>query len=197
MVVLQTHLHHSVLEVKLLVHLVEAVHHCDVVVLVEHHLHITIVEGPVDDLAEENSPIATSSCNDGAIAVPVELHDAAALMLGEGVAPATLVAEPNHLEGANSEDFTIGTPLDAVDDMVIGRRGVELAAERVPDSVLVVLAGTHDQVVGRAPIRMQHDTVVSLPVCCLLARGGRLDVVSLALAVQNLVIGAPADAIDG
>ena len=197
MVVLEAHLHHSVFEVQLLIHLIEAVHHCDIVVLIKHHFHIAIVETSVNDLSKENSAVTTSSSYDGTISVPVELHDAATLVLGEGVAPTTLVAKSNHLEGANSEHFTIWTPLDTVDDMIIWCRGVQLSAKGVPDAILVVLTSTHNQVVCRAPVSMQHDTVMSLPMCCFLARGGRLDVQTLALAVQDLVIRAPADAIDG
>ena len=197
MVMLETHLHHSVFEVQLLVHLVEAVHHCNIVVLIEDHLDIAVVETSVNDLSEENSAVTTSSSHDGTISVPVELHDTTTLMFREGVAPTTLVAESNHLEGANREHFTIWTPLDTVDDMVIWCRGVQLSAKGVPDAILVVFASTHDQVVCRAPVSVQHDTVMSLPMCCFLARGGRLDVQTLSLAVQDLVIRAPADAIDG
>ena len=73
--VLEGHRHNSVLEIKLLVQLVDAVIDRDLVVLIKSTIDIGGVEVSIDDIAEENLSVATSSCDDGSVFGPVKLHD--------------------------------------------------------------------------------------------------------------------------
>ena len=99
--------------------------------------------------------------------------------------PTALVAETEHLEGADGEDLTIRSPLDRGDHMVIRQRVVKLSTELVPDAILRVFTSRNNQIVGRVPVACQNDAIVSFPANLLVSRQSWFNDQVLVTAVEN------------
>ena len=111
--------------------------------------------------------------------------------LVEGVGPAALIAKTKHLEGANSEDLTVGSPLDRSDDVIVRKRVVKLSTKLIPNAIFAIFSGGYDKVVGRVPVTSKNDTIVSLPANLLVGTWqGRLnDQVLVAVVQDGIAIG--------
>jgi hypothetical protein len=83
MVVLHAHVDHSFSEVKIVIHLVEAIVDSDLVFLIENSLDMGPREGSVNDVSEDNLTVATCTRDDCAIVAPGKAEDRARLWLVE------------------------------------------------------------------------------------------------------------------
>ena len=106
MVVPHAHVDHALAEVKVLIHLVQAVVHADLVVFIEHCFDMGPGELAVHDVSKDHRSVATSTRANSAVVRPGEGHHRAGVGFVEAVRPAGLVAEAEHLEGAHSEELT-------------------------------------------------------------------------------------------
>jgi hypothetical protein len=81
--------------------------------------------------------------------------------------------------------------------MVVRLGVIELATILIPNSVLAVLSGRDDKVVGWVPVTSKHYTVMGFPVDLLIAWESWDDSQIFVRAVQyGIVLGAPANTID-
>jgi len=136
--------------------------------------------------------------DDEAVGVEGHIHDRAFVDLLHDVAPAALVAELDHVEGADAEVLAVGRPAASGDGVVVGRRGVEEDSVRVPDLVPAVFAAGQDHVVLRVPVHVEHAAVVvSFPSQLAETRLQGFDVDHFARTANHLVVfRVPGHAVD-
>jgi len=107
-----------------------------------------------------------------------------------------LIAQPEHVVGANGKGLAIARPRNRRDNAVEWRRLEQLPSETVPHFVCAVLTTAHDQPVHCVPVSLHDDTIVGFPLDLSCIRLNRLDDQFLAGCVQDdLIAGTPANGV--
>ena len=171
----ERHFRHAVFELQVLSRVVDDVQHGQRVRLLLPHLEVAAGDLAVHELPEEHRARARARGDLRRVRRPRQRHQRAHLRRLTRVRPASLVAQPQHVEGADGKVATVWRPGDAGDRVLISGGGVELPAVGVPHAVLAVLSAGDDQVVDGVPLGREHRRVVRFPHRLLRRRCERPD----------------------
>lgn len=152
MIVFHVHIDDPLSEVQVLVHLMQAVIHCDLVVLIQHGFYVCPRKLTVYYVAEDDGAVSTCTGDNSAVVRPREFHKGTGCGFVEGVGPTGFITESEHFKRTDCEVITVGCPLYTSDNVVISRGTVELTPVLVPHTVLTVLTTGDNDVIAWVPI---------------------------------------------
>ena len=150
--VLDTHGDDALGVIEKFIKFVQIVDHGDLLILVKHRLNVVPVELAINNIAKGDCTATTCSGQNGTIVRPVHVEKRASLGFVKRMGPTSFVTKAEHLKRAYGKDFSVGSPFDRSDDVIVRQRVVELTAKLVPDSVFAILASGNNQIVGRVPV---------------------------------------------